>query len=333
MDIQFNRDYLCAFATLTNKSEKTLEYEETGTKSYNVERAHSYSVIRDYFSEGIKPPYHLEFEINYDINTPCATGNITTANVADMSFNESYANQIISLFAGYKGQKLGLLAHHQVVFRQTINQGADTLTHFQIQILPAIDRKQNIDFNLPVESNILKSIQKFCQRFEIEVGHSVNQLFNTATEQTKKEYCNSGTFVQIMDDLCEKIRAKWLFAPADDGNNPSRLVEVFSVDENGYCFPHSTQGINQIRISQATGLTKFPTPDVKIIYDGNSPVVEYSGEMLLNPNVKVGTRLIINDAEGKKPMVDMYVSKVCHKGSLYGDFWHTSFSGRSAGMN
>ena len=304
MGIQFNRDYLCAFASLSG----------------------------DYFSESITPPYHLEFDINYDINTPCATGSITTANVSNMSFNENYENQIISLFAGYKGQELGLIAHHQVVSRQTVNQGADTLTNFQIQILPALDRKQNIDLNMPVEANILKNIQKFCERFEIGVGHSVHQLSDIINEGTKKEYGNSATFVQIMDDLCEKIQAKWLFAPSNNGDNPSRLAEVFPVDENGYCFPQATQGINQIHISQATGLTKFPTPDVKLIYDGNAPVIEYSGEMLLNPNVKVGTFLIITDSENSKPTVGLYVSRVRHKGNLYGDYWHTSFSGIGVGL-
>jgi hypothetical protein len=224
------------------------------------------------------------------------------------------------LFAGYKGRQLGIIGHHQVVSRQTKQEGADTFVVFQTQVLPGIDRSRNIDWYCPVGGDILENIIQLCDKFSIEVRYSGEKV------EAKKEYSNSGTFVQIMDDLCDKLNAKWLFAPTNDQKNPRRIAEIYNVDTDGFCLPFST---NQINISHETGLTKFPTSDVKLIYDGNFPVTEYRGEMLLNPFVKVGTRLFIEDAEGKKPAIDMYVSHVKHSGSLYGDVWHTTFSGRS----
>ncbi|MDR0303755.1 MAG: hypothetical protein LBH98_03165 [Chitinispirillales bacterium] len=353
MAYQFDRDYLCAFAAFADAADTTLEYQEKNTvvssrraqaqnekvwskDVYQKERRLEYKAIDNYFDECITPPFHFEFDFTYDINNPCGAGNITAANVDDFGFNKNFANQILTLFAGYKDRELGLIGHHQVVSRQTRREGADTLTVFQTQVLPAIDRKQNIDWHCPAGANFLKNIVQLCERFDIEAGHSVEQLYEAlsngkeAETEAKKEYSASGTFVQIMDDLCEKLQTKWLFAPADDPKNPNRRVEIFTVDANGFCFPFSTGGISQMRISQESGLTKFPTPDVKVIYDGNSPVVEYSGETLLNPLIKVGTRLIIEDVQGKKSTADMYVSKVRHQGSFYGDFWCTTFSGRPA---
>jgi hypothetical protein len=162
---------------------------------------------------------------------------------------------------------------------------------------------------------------QLCEQFGIEVGYR-----EKSEAIAKKEYSSSGTFVQIMDDLCEKMNAKWLFAPQNENQTPNRIVEIFNMDGNGFCYPLGATSI--LQISQESGLTKFPTADVKVIYDGNAPTIEYSGEMLLNHRVRVGTRLIITDAQGKNQPIDMFVSKVRHKGNFYGDSWHTTFSGR-----
>ncbi len=290
--------------------------------------------------ETIKPPYYCNFNFRYSIDRPCGSGSITIANVTSKFLHGQSDNLSVAVFAGYNednGAKL--VGYHQVVKEEIQEQGADVMFEFQTQMLPAIDRKEKITWTVPYGASILKSIKGLCDKFNIEVTPYVEDALRRPKTfvklRSKKTNKVSGTFVRIMDDLCEMLEAKWLFLPNNDPNDPKRVITILPVDKNGYVWfdEDNRGGITIHKYGYYDGIVKKPLPTYELKYDGQVPSIKYSFEVLLNPLIKIGDIVEITGTTPNQPNAKIFVSEVRHIGSYLDDDWITSVSGVAVDNN